>query len=500
MGWLDAIAPQWALKRAVAQQALKHLRQYDAAQRPLKWNSWRRPMVGPADGAQMGADTLRASVRDLLRNNGYAQRAHRTLVRATVGHGIVGTPLNGQNRPAAMPTRDAWARWADACDFHGHHDLYGLQMLTARTAYESGEALIRFRRVAFTAADRIAPLRLQVLEPDYIDTGKVVMPAGSSNWIDRGIEYDPEGRKLALWLHQVHPLDLSRYLKNQFESVRVPIGEVEQVYDMLRPGQDRGVSIFAGAVAPLKDLGDYFEAEIMRKRIEACLSVFVTSPEGDGGLALGLEDGADPKTGATVRQLAPGMVTRLNPGEQVQHVAPTSSPEIKQFADQILLLAAAAGGVMFEHMTGNFEKVNYSSYRVGSHDFAGWVEQQQWHVFVQRMCRPVGLRFGEAAAAAGLVPRPPVIRWTPPNPVTSPDPVKDATADEKNLRLGLLAPSEAAERRGWTYHELLERVAEDLKLADEKGLPFDGDPRKNLKGSANAPSPDAGTPPGAPDA
>lgn len=51
MGWLDQIAPQWALRRALAQQALKQVRNYDAAQRPRKWSSWRRPQIGPADSA-----------------------------------------------------------------------------------------------------------------------------------------------------------------------------------------------------------------------------------------------------------------------------------------------------------------------------------------------------------------------------------------------------------------------------------------------------------------
>ena len=492
MGWIDDLAPRWALRRALAQQALKQLRAYDAARTPRKWNSWQRPKSGPRTEAQLGADTLRASVRDLLRNNGYAQRAHRTLVRATVGTGILGSPMAG-DRPAPQRARDAWARWADDCDFDGHLDLYGLQALTARTVFESGEALLRFYRQPFDAGEAVAPVRLQLLEPDFIDTGKLSLGRASEggNWIDRGIEYDSRGRKVALWLHQVHPGDQSRYLLSKYESVRVPIGEVVQVYDMLRPGQDRGISIFAAAVAPLKDLGDYFEAEIMRKRIEACLSVFVTAPEGEGPL-VGRANGTDGESGAELRQLAPGMITRLNPGESVSHVAPSGSPEIKQFADQILLLAAAAGGVMFEHMTGNFEKVNYSSYRVGSHDFAGWAEQQQWHLFVQRMCRPVAQQFNQAALAAGLISRETTLRWTPPSPVTSPDPKKDADADQLNLRLGALAPSELAERHGWTYAELLDRIAADLAAADAKGIAFDGDPRKNLKGQADGRSDDAG--------
>lgn len=491
MGLLDQIAPRWSLRRELALQTLRQLRAYDAAKNPRKWHSWQRPKTGPKTEAGMGQEQLRASVRDLVRNNGYAQRALRTLVRSTVGTGILGTPMQG-DKPAKQGVQEAWARWSDECDFDGHHDLYGLQMLLARTTFESGEGLLRFYRQGFTAGEKVAPVRIQVLEPDFIDTGKFSGAVGGSGpLIDRGIEYDDKGRKVALWLHKGHPQDMSRYLSNRFESERVPIGEVVQVYDMLRPGQDRGVSIFAAAVAPLQDLRDYFEAEIMRKRIESCLSVFVTAPEGDGGMKLGTTADPDTATGQEVRQLAPGMIHRLNSGESVTSVAPNASPEIKQFADQILLLAAAAGGVMFEHMTGNFEKVNYSSYRVGSHDFAGWVEQQQWLVFGQRACRPIAQQFVAAGLAANLFSRAPTIRWTPPSPVTSPDPMKDANADEKNLRLGSVAPSEIAERRGWTYPELLDRIATDLALADAKKIQFDGDPRKNLKGQANAGSPNA---------
>lgn len=463
------------MERARARHALALLRDYEAAKTPRKWAGWRRPATGARTEIAAGAGKVRDSVRDLIRNNGYAARAHRTLVRATVGTGIVGTP------PAAA--RDAWDRWVDHCDLDGHHDLYGLQLLATRTVYESGGALVRYYRQDFARGDTIAPVRIRVLEEDFIDTAK----SGDLNgggWIDRGVEYDARGVKVALWLHAHHPGDVSRWSR-QRDSERVPLGEVEHVYDKLRPGQDRGVSIFAGAVMPLRDLADYFEAEGMRKRIESCLSVFVTSGD-DGGPMLGIDPERDGDTGAPSTRLAPGMIHRMGAGESVTTLAPNGSPDITPYADQLLFLAAAAGGVMFEHMTGNMKHVNYSSYRVGSFDFAGAIEQMQWLTFLPRMCIPMGARFAEAARAARMIGEDFSVRWTPPAAVTSPDPLKDAKADELNLRLGALAPSEIAERRGWTYQELLERIRADLASADAIGVQFDGDPRKNVKGQANA--------------
>lgn len=496
MGWLDdvvaSVAPNWALRRTLARQALARVRAYDAGQRLARHDGWRRPATSGRAEAQAGAAGVRNAVRDLLRNNGYAQRAHRTLVRATIGTGIIGSPLTAAGAAAPRATTDAWNRWVESCDWDGHHDLYGLQLLAARTVYESGEAILRIRRAPYSAGDPVVPIRLQVLEPDYLDDMRNATLNGGG-YIDRGIEYDAAGRKVALWLLPQHPGDTAAW-RRRADSQRVPIGEAIQIFDMLRPQQDRGVSIFAGAVMPLKDLAAYFEAEAVRKRIEACLSAFVTRADPGADFPLGLQADSQPTEGERTVKMAPGLIHDLPAGTSVTTLAPHGSPDIAPFADQMLFLAAAAGGVMFEHLTGNMKYVNYSSYRVGSYDFAGFIEQQQWLMWMSRFCRPVARAWGEAALAANLLSRAPQLRWSPPPAITSPDPLKDAMADQLALRLGIMAPSEIAERRGWTHQELLDRIAGDLAAHDAAGLMFDGDPRKNMKGT-NIATEDRDTPP-----
>ena len=494
MSWLDnavaAISPRLALQREQARLALVLVREYDAA-RPgnRRVEGWRRNSSGPQAEVSRGAAPVRQLVRDLLRNNGYAQRAHRTLVSSTIGTGINGSPLTSMGKLASRQVRDSWERYVDNADFHGEADLYGLQMQVARAVYGDGEALLRRYRLPFDANEKNPPVRWQVLEVDFIDTGRFSVTETAGGYIDRGIEYDAQGRKVALWLWPHHPGNLTPYLRTKYQSERVAIGDVVQVFDALRPGQDRGVSVFSAAVLPLLDLAGYLEREAMRKSIEACLALFITSPEDPQGVAIGAVGGAGAATtdslGNNLTRIAPGMINKLRPGESIEPgpVAPVG--DMTPFIMQQQFLAAAAGGVMFEHMTGDFRNVNYSSYRVGAFDFARTIEQQQWLVFGHKMCKPMAAGFTEGAMALGVAgANQTKIRWTPPSAVTSPDPLKDANADTVMIRSGAMAPSEPAERRGWDYGAMLERIRADMDAADAAlgpGVMFDSDVRKNPK-------------------
>jgi lambda family phage portal protein len=498
---LAALAPGLALDRARARMALDMVRDYDAARPNRRVESHRRLAGGPITEVQKGAAQVRALVRDQLRNNGYAQRAHRKLVSSTIGTGITGSPVLTTGKLAGRPVRDAWERYVDNADWHGDVDLYGLQMQVARAVYADGEALLRRYRLPFDANEKTPPIRWQVLEADFIDVGKFSVDANggyidrgieydaNGGYIDRGIEYDANGRKVALWLHPDHPSNLTPFNRNKYKSERVPLGEVVQVYDALRPGQDRGISIFSAAVLPLIDLAGYLEREAMRKSIEACLALFITSAENPNDVAMGTAtasaaDGID-SLGNNLTRIAPGMIGRLKPGESIEPGPVAQLGDMTPFIMQQQFLAAAGAGVMFEHMTGDFRNVNYSSYRVGAFDFAQMIEQQQWLVFGHKMNKPLAGGFMEGAAALGVAGiNGARIRWTPPPAVTSPDPLRDANADTVQLRNLTMAPSEPVERRGWEYTEMLERIAADMAAAAEilpPGTMGDADPRKNPK-------------------
>lgn len=488
IGWWD---PMKGARRVAARRAMDmHSRAYDAGRRDHRTMTWNA--TGNSANAEVGAseETVRNRARDLKRNNGYAGQIVDTVTDHIVGTGIMGAPTGLKGRNAKKVSGD-WTSWGEACDFEGDHDFNGLIWSAVNGMNESGAALIRFRRQQFDGSATVAPLQLQVLEPDFIDTTKTTLGAGGA-LIDRGIEYDAEGRKVAYWLYPAHPGDVAMFRARSLQSTRVPASDIIYLYNKVRPGQDRGMPLLAPAIMPLRDLRGYFDAELVRKRIESCMAGFITTP-GDDEFNLG----TDPKSGEALKmkygklieKFEPGMMTRLLPGEDIRIANPSSSQGVGEFAELYLREAAAAAGVMYEQATGDFSKVNYSSWRAGSHGFRRRMERIQWHVVVHKACRPIIGRYREAAMAAGLLP---VAnfgwRWTPPGFI-SVDPFKDAQADLANLRMGKVSLSQLVEERGYDYLEFLGQYFEDLTAIEQvmgAGFMFDGDPRKTLAGAANA--------------
>lgn len=478
IAWIDPVAGS---RRLAHRRALDvHARAYDAARRDQRTMSWQTSGSSANTEANAAEELVRNRARDLLRNNGFAVQIVETVADHVVGTGIIGTPVgvNGRSRQRLV---QAFNDWTHECDFDGDNDLYGLQWLAAKAMEESGACLIRLRRVQFEAGVTIAPLRLQVLEPDFIDTTKNGTTA-EGGMIDRGIQYDALGRKQGYWLYDHHPGDMAQFgLRTRSQlSTFVPAAEVIYLYAKLRPGQDRGMPLLAPAVMTLRDLDGYFEAELVRKRIESCLAAFITTDEADG---LPLNDGTRERApdGRPIDKFSPAMITRLRPGEEVTIAQPAPAQGVGEFATLMLRECAAAAGVMYEHATGDFRQVNYSSWRAGHHGFRRRMERKQWHVMVHKACRPIGGRFREALLAAGLAPAARFsMRWTPPGFI-SVDPYKDAQADLMNLRNGTVTPSQLVEEKGYDYLEFLGQYAADLQAQAEtlpSDLRFDGDPRK----------------------
>lgn len=490
MTWLDSaigwLNPQAGYRRAAWRSAAEQARAYDGARRDHRTTSWHA--TGGSANAEIGSaeEIVRNRSRDLVRNNGYARTIVETLADHIVGTGIVTAPtgLRGRNLKAVQ---QLYTDFVDYCDFEQDQDLNGLTWSAVQAMGESGAALIRFRRQQFDARTTTVPLRLQLLEPDFIDPTKNGFIGG--NLVDRGIEYDADGRRVAFWLYDHHPGDVAAFRARLLVSNRVPANEVAYLFDKLRPGQDRGMPVLAPAIMALQDLRSYFDAELVRKRIGACMVGVITTTD-ENGARIGTRP-SDPKPtyGPQTQKMEPGMWTRLLPGEGINFNSLPSDASIDMVATQFLRQIAAAGGVMYEHATGDFSHVNYSSWRAGHHGFRRRMERKQWNIAVHKACTPISARFTEAANAAGLLPALPGWRHTPPGFI-SVDPYKDAQADLLNLRMGKTSLPQLVEERGYDYVEFLKSYADGLKQADEAfanlgdKVMFDGDPRKAPKAAA----------------
>lgn len=482
LSWLDravmAIAPGWGLRRVEARARAQILaRGYDAIGTGRRTSGW-RSSAGDANTTNGPAlAKMREIARDLRRNNGWARRAIEVIANNTVGWGIEAKATGARDDINARAI-ELWNAWATdpAADYDGRLPFIGgIQGLVMETVVESGEALV-LRSVA-RSRDRLAiPTRIRVLEPDYLDTYMDGITGPGGGPIIQGIELDGEGRRVAYWLYPEHPgsrgFATSRARAIRGSSVRVPAENVIHVYEVLRPGQMRGITRLAAAVTRLHDFDDYSDAVLMQQKIAACFGAFVQDLDGAGG-PIGKPDADDDHLEA----LEPGHIEYLPPGKTVSFATPPSTADHGSFSNTMEHAIASAIGIPHEEMTGDYRQVTFSSARMSR--IAHWhnVHRWRWRMLIPQLCNGVWRwAMQDAAAFEGWreIPR---AEWSPP-PMPMLEPDKEGRANRDLIRSGTRTLYQIIREQGEDPDaHLAEMAAANAKL-DELGIWLDSDPRR----------------------
>lgn len=472
--WIDRltspIAPRWTLKRQRARLAADLLlaRHYEGAAVGRRTQGWRQTStdanraIGPASGP------LRNRVRDLVRNNPYAESALSIIVDHTVGYGI-----SAKMTTPSTKAETIWKAWAEStdCDADGRHDFAGLQKLVLRTVAESGECLVR-RRLRFATDGLSIPLQLQVLEPDFLDTSKDLQTLPNGGRIIQGVEFDPIGNRVGYWIFDEHP---GSGFTGGLQSRRIDAAQILHVFDAQRPGQVRGVSWFAPVLVLFKDFDELADATLMKQKVAACLAVITSDID---GTAAPVGEGQDTKTPG-IDALEPGMVLNLPAGRSVSVVQPPTVREYGEYSQTILHALAAGLGVTYEDLTSDFSNVNFSSSRMARMKHQAHVNDWRWRMLVPQFCDPAFAWAMEVAAVfgSGEVPS---VQWTAP-PLPMIDPVNEGLAYQRNIRSSLMTLSEALRERGYDPSAVLSEIKTDNDLLDKLGIVSDSDPRKTTQ-------------------
>lgn len=465
------VSPGTALRRALARE---NLRAFEGAKHGRKTAGWLTS--GKSGNAEILPDltTLRNRASDLVRNNPWAKKAIGNWVDDAIGTGIR-LATKADDRAAKH-----WLTWAEGqyqdangqtvpqCDADGLSDFYGLQALAARTMWERGAVIIR-RRWRTPKDGLVVPLQLQVLEPDFLDHHK--SEETRTGYILGGIQYNKFGQREGYWLFDQHPGEALRQgliAQSRFVEAR----EVIYAFKRTRAGQVHGVPELAAVLLRLRDLDDYEDAEITRKKIEACFSVFITGDDTASSSVGAVEKG---KLGRVIERIAPGLIQRLKTGEDVKFAQPTATAGYPDFVRQGLRAIAAGVNQTYEQVSGDLSQVNYSSFRAGRLAYQRSVEAWQWLTFIPMVCQRVLAWYNEAAALAGKPMLPANSEWTTPR-VELIDPVRDVKGELLQLAAGLSSHSEALRRRGLQPEKVLAELKADWERLREAGIPlsFDG--------------------------
>jgi lambda family phage portal protein len=469
--FLIGLAPHWGLRRVRARAAAQLMaRHYEAASGGRRTSGWHRSSSDANAAAGPALATLREHSRDLKRNNGWAKRGLEAIANNTVGWGIV--PRPDEKSPfKARKGLDLWNAWADspACDFDGRMSFYGLQRLVMETVAESGEALV-LRQPAGSRDNLPIPLRLQVLEPDHLDTSRDGVITDGGGKIIHGVEFDALGRRVAYWLFRRHPG--SQVITDRFKSERISADNVLHIYRVERPGQIRGVPWLATAIVKLKDLDDYEDAVLMQQKIAACFSVFVADIEGNPE-PLGE---TDPKKPDRIESLEPGHIEYLTAGRDVKFATPPSVNDAS-FTIRTLRGIAAGLGVTYEDLTGDMSQVNFSSARMGR--LAHWanVHNWRWNMIIPQLCNGVWRWVMELARALHGWADFPVAKWgAPAMPMIEPD--REGLAYQRLMRAGVMSLYEVIAERGEDPIAHLDEIERANKELDARGIILDSDARR----------------------
>lgn len=443
---------------------------YDGAKVNRRTDGWRS--FGASSEAEVGTShkIMRERARELVRNNPHAEKGLSVIVANKVGTGIM-CQAAGKNQRANKRMDERWKRWIDNCELSGRLDFYGLQGLVERCRSESGETIIRFVETPMAHPFDV-PFRLQVFEPDFIDSNRnETRPNG--NEIKYGIEYSAR-IPVAYWLMDVHPGDIySSASRGSYVSRRVPAEEVIHFYKPLRAGQTRGITDFATVMLKLRALDDYDDAEVMRKNIAACMAAFVTTPGGLPGSSVGPISTA---SGEKVETFRPGMVGYLKPGESVIVADPKPSDDYRAFTTVQMHAIAAGLKVPYELLTGDLSEVTYTSHRGGLVQFRGMVEADQWQVIVPQLCQRVCERFArEASGVDALIDPETPWTYTPPR-FGLLDPAKEVPAMIDAIKGGVMTYQNTVRREGYDPTEQLDEIEAFQRECERRGIVLTSNP------------------------
>lgn len=461
-------------------------RYYDAGRPSRATYGWLASFTDPNAEIWSSLAALRARSRELGRNNPHARKAIASLVNNCVGPGILPRAKTG-DKALDKRINAVFKDWYPLADAEGHYDYFGLQKLAARSFFEAGEALIR-KVPRPPAAGLPVPLQYQVLEGDFIDHNKNELLEDGR--IIQGVEIASGGLRRAYWLYDEHPGEMPLTRRGQLSSRPHPARTFLHLYEKERPGQQRGVPWLYAVMIKLRELGTYEEAELIRKRLEACFGAVVINPEaladpstGDVNVTPQITDLA----GNKVEALEPGMFFYARGGSDIKFPQPTAMPGYAEHVRTALHAVSAGALVTYELLTGDLSRVNYSSIRAGMLEYRRLMQSLQWTTVIPVVCDRQWRDFIDFAVAAGKLPAgtPYGVVHAPPR-FESVDPLKDAMADLIETRAGFSSTPEAIASRGYDPETMAEEQAAYLELCDELGLVLDSDPRKTARSTGNA--------------
>lgn len=437
-------------------------RNYEAASNSTRTKNWLAPATD-ANTAIIDPAIIRNRARDLVRNNPWAAKGVSVVVNNTIGQGIR-CQWQAKSKRNTKQVQNLWKAWSETtqCDAQGLNNFFGIQQTVMRSVVESGECLVRLR-TRLAKDGLVVPFQMQALEPDFLYPYKDgVLENGG--YIQRGIEYNAIGQRVAYYLYKTHPGSTGRYYSafGDASYSRVPAYEVIHCFRVDRPGQERGVSWMAPVMIRLRELDIFEDAFLNRQKLANLYAGFVSS-DNPSETEEELSD---------MDELTSGSLYIMKDGKEITFSTPPPAADYGPYTLANLRAVSAGLGITYESLTGDLSEVNFSSARMGWQEFGRSIDSWRWQMVIPQLCEGVAKWFGDFAGLTDVTHE-----WTPPARMMV-DPIRELPPIVTAVRSGLMSLSEALRSRGYDPVQVLTQIKEDNELLDSLGLVLDSDPRK----------------------
>jgi len=444
---------------------------------------WVATIMHPDDEMRWSLRRLRARCGELSRNDPYARHFLNMLAVNVVGP--VGPKHQAQvrdnsgdlNRRINDKIEDGWAEWCEECTVDGRLSFAAYTRQTLKGTARDGEGITRlwrgFEKNRFGFA-------LEAIDPDQLDE-RYNIPRGRDGDEERevrmGVEVDAFGRPTGyhVWNRPEKIIGMDWMPR---ERERLPADQIIHLYDQERPNQTRGLPWFLAVAMNLKMLGGYSEAELVAARTAAAKQGWFVK-KGD---APTIGEGATPDAENRIAiEANPGLMDFAPDGYTFEAWTPEHPTTAFSAYVKAKLREIATGlSVSYNALNSDLEGVNYSSMRSGmSLEREMWKTIQQWVVgraFVRRVYVEwlnMALLSGALVLDSRTVSKFSAVKFTPRGwqPV---DPEKEMKSNVDAIQTGLDCRTDILAEQGKDYEEVLEKLAEEEKLAADYDVDVSG--------------------------
>ncbi|MBI9092807.1 MAG: phage portal protein [Desulfobacterium sp.] len=452
---------------------------FEGASQAPRMSNFLAPTIGPNTAIGNSLTSLRGRSRQAIRNNPLAKSGQETHTSNMVGKGI--TPrfnFPGAPEGTKEQVQELWLDSVAEFDWDENANFYGMQAIVANALFSDGECL-GLSRPRNRYADLAVPLQVQLMEADHLDVAySTTLPDGHK--IRMSIEYNKAGKRAAYHLFKDHPGEM--FMNGDMGRIRVPVKNIFHIFDVTRPGQQRGLPALTSTLVKLHEIDQCVDAELVRRKTTALFGGFITlEDEGDEVDFMG-------ETTGDVQGLEPGTFSILGPGQKVVFSEPKDvGGSYVAWMRQQLMDVARGMGITYDQLTGDLSEVNYSSIRAGLLEFRRALTMKMHKTLIYQFCRPVIQRWLDTAVITGKLNIPDYLQnkrryyrgisWQS-DPWQWIDPYKDMLAEVLEIRGGLKNYTQALAARGQDIESFFAERDGELKLIDFHNFVFDTDPRK----------------------